>query len=342
MGQKARKKLGKRLLALFAGLLLSGAAAELAARMVLGQPIPERYPQVRYVPHPDRGFALVPGDRSFTYDREVRVNSHGLRGPEIPPKTDDELRVFLLGDSLTFGHGVAEDQTISAHLEAELESRAPLAEGRHYRIINGGHQGFATRQEIDMLKELGEELQPDLVLLLWLWNDIQEKVVDRPPKGSPPPPPITEPQPAPFSFVVRQWARKSALLLWLNDFDPDGILPQPEAIDRAMPKIDKQLGRFTKELKRLDTPGALVILPDANALVVPNIALDIDAEVIRLAKAREIPVIQTNDAVRECIEDGKRMPVLAFDGHYDGSGNAAIARGIADGLLGQGLLPGDD
>ena len=335
----ANKKLRKKVLALLAGLLLSGAVAELVARTWLGRPIPERYPQVRYVPHPHRGFALVPGDRSFTYDCEVRVNSYGLRGPEIPPKSDAEVRLFLLGDSLTFGHGVAEEQTIGAWLEQELETRAPLGRGRRYRVINGGHQGFSTRHEIDMLEELGDELQPDLVLLLWLWNDIQEKIVERPPEGTPPPPPIVAPVPAPLTFTLRQWGRKSALLLWLNDLNPGGTLTGHEAIERAMPKIDKQLARFTKKLRRLRTPGALVVLPDANSLVVPNIALDVDAEVIRLARARGIPVLEPTDAVRRCIEERGRIPVLAFDGHYDGSGNAAIARGITDGLLEQGLLP---
>ena len=335
----ANKKLRKKALALLAGLLLSGAAAELLARAWLGRPIPERYPQVRYVPHPHRGFALVPGDRTFTYDCEVRVNSHGLRGPEIPPKSDAEVRLFLLGDSLTFGHGVTEEETIGAWLEKELERRAPLEGGRRYRVINGGHQGFATRQEVDMLRELGDELQPDLVLLLWLWNDIQEKIVERPPEGTPPPPPIVAPVPTPLAFTLRQWGRKSALLLWLNDLEPGGTLTGPEAVERAMPKIDKQLGRFTKKLQHLGIPGALVILPDANALVVPNIALTVDAEVTHLARTRGIPVIETAAAVRTCIEQTGRIPVLPFDGHYDGTGNAAIARGFADGLLDQNLLP---
>ena len=114
------KQWKKRLLAAATGLLVSGLIAEVTARAVLGKPIPECYPQVRYVPHPERGFGLVPGDRSFTYDCEVRVNTHGLRGPEIRAKQPGEFRVLLIGDSLTFGHGVHEEETIGAFLRAEL------------------------------------------------------------------------------------------------------------------------------------------------------------------------------------------------------------------------------
>lgn len=327
-----KSKLRRKLFSLATGLLVGLLGSEVLVRMCFGAPIPERYPQVRYVPQARRGFSLVPGDRSYTYHHPVRVNSHGLRGPEIAAKDPHEFRVFLLGDSLTFGHGVAEEDTIGAHLERELGERAPLV-GGSYRVINGGHQGFATHQEVDMLHELGETLQPDLVLLLWLWNDVQEKPAPPPPAGFVPPPAIEEPLSAPLSWTLRQVLRKSALLLWLNDLRFDAGFPGPDRIERALDRVGPHLLRFREEIERLGARAAFVVLPDAKGLVIPNPTAPIDARAADVARAHDLDVLLVEDEVRTLIEERGRLPVLAFDGHYDGEGNRAIAAGIARGLL---------
>lgn len=329
------KALGKRTAALGAGLLLAALSGELAVRATVGSPLPERYPQVRYVPDAHRGFALVPGDRTFTYDCEVRVNAHGLRGPEIPPEEEGELRILLLGDSLTFGHGLREEETLAALLEARLRESLP---DLPVRVVNGGHQGFSTRQEVDMLVELGEALRPDVVCLLWLWNDIQEKVVQRPPPGAPKPPPIA-PGPAPTAFCLRQWVRKSALLLWLKDLDfRASPVPPASSVENALGKVDLQLARFAEESARLGARPAFCVLPDAEGLVHPNRTGEIDARAAELARGHGLPVITVAEEVRRRIEEEGRLPVLPFDGHYDASGNEAIADGLHRGLREAGLL----
>ena len=41
------------------------------------------------------------------FTERASINSIGLRGPEVSPDADGRLRILILGDSMTYGHGVA-------------------------------------------------------------------------------------------------------------------------------------------------------------------------------------------------------------------------------------------
>src|SRR5262245_61872169 len=67
-------------------------------------------------PHADPrvGFTLNHDMRKSTLwaaeGYEYEINSIGLRGPEIPPKTPGTKRIVLVSDSWFFGWGVRDDQ----------------------------------------------------------------------------------------------------------------------------------------------------------------------------------------------------------------------------------------
>lgn len=102
---------------------------------------------------------------------EVRViyNERGLRDRPILPKEENEYRVLALGDSVTFGTGVDQDKTFSARLEPLLQERLH----RPVRVINSGVGGYNTVQEVAYFKRDGIALQPDLVMLTYVQNDVE-------------------------------------------------------------------------------------------------------------------------------------------------------------------------
>ena len=51
-------------------------------------------------------------------DKQHRSEEHG----DLQPKPDDVYRIVMLGDLLTFGWGVEEEQTSSRRLERKLNS----------------------------------------------------------------------------------------------------------------------------------------------------------------------------------------------------------------------------
>lgn len=103
--------------------------------------------------------------RASEFTTWVRVNSKGLRGPEIDyAKAAGVHRILVLGDSFTFALQVAEEETFVARLAGRLnDSRAPL----RIETINAGTDGWSTANEYAWLVSEGYRYEPDLVLVMF-------------------------------------------------------------------------------------------------------------------------------------------------------------------------------
>jgi lysophospholipase L1-like esterase len=93
------------------------------------------------------------------------VNAQGFRGTrDVGEKQPGRSRVFLLGDSYTWGWGVGDDETYAAELER-------LGGGR-LDVINGGTSGWGVFQFQARLRQWIDELDPDVVVVLVNTGDI--------------------------------------------------------------------------------------------------------------------------------------------------------------------------
>jgi hypothetical protein len=122
-----------------------------------------------------RGARLRPNTRSqilkhslSNRDVLIEVNSIGLRYSELGPKTGDEYRVLVLGDSITLGDFVPEDETFPRQLEKLTAGRS-----QKIRFINAGLPGVGTMEELYRYEEVRDAVQPDLVLVEMYLNDAQ-------------------------------------------------------------------------------------------------------------------------------------------------------------------------
>lgn len=93
--------------------------------------------------------------------RPVSINARHLRGPAV--RADDRLRLLLLGDSVWFGLGVADDEAPAAVLPPLLDDSV--------QVLNSGTIGYATEHQGAFLDEFGDALAPDAVLLGYTLND---------------------------------------------------------------------------------------------------------------------------------------------------------------------------
>jgi lysophospholipase L1-like esterase len=90
---------------------------------------------------------------------------HDRSGDGWRPGAD--YRVLCVGDSHTYGAGVAEPDSYPAHLQRFLDERAP---GR-YSVLNLGVPGMSTRQVLNRLPLNVDRLSPDLVIVWCGIND---------------------------------------------------------------------------------------------------------------------------------------------------------------------------
>lgn len=100
---------------------------------------------------------------------ETSYNEFGLRDDPILPKSSSEYRILALGDSVTYGSGVAQDKIFTVRLQQLLSTRL----GRPVRVINAGVSGYNTVQELTFLRKTGLSFEPDLILLLYVKNDVE-------------------------------------------------------------------------------------------------------------------------------------------------------------------------
>jgi len=125
--------------------------------------------QLTLLPDPVLLYTQPPGHRADYQGVDVAINHLGLRERPLAAKTADRLRILVLGDSVTFGWGVRIEDTFPRRLESELEARL----GRAVETINSGVPGYNTTIEAAFLARHGPELRPDLVVLVYVENDIE-------------------------------------------------------------------------------------------------------------------------------------------------------------------------
>jgi len=97
----------------------------------------------------------------------LRTNSLGFRGPEIG--ANSRPRVLFLGDSITMAHYLPEEETFTS-----LVGTLSAAAGAPLETVNAGVGGIGLETELAILRETGLRVGPDVVVLEFYLNDVQQ------------------------------------------------------------------------------------------------------------------------------------------------------------------------
>ncbi|MDH3404989.1 MAG: SGNH/GDSL hydrolase family protein [Acidobacteriota bacterium] len=100
-------------------------------------------------------------------DGTAVVNELGLRGPLPGKKRAGELRILSLGESTTAAFRLPLERAYTGVAARELEA----ATGRPVTAINAGVGGYALAQGVTFAKLYGLDLEPDVVLTYFGFND---------------------------------------------------------------------------------------------------------------------------------------------------------------------------
>jgi hypothetical protein len=146
-------------------LVVAAVTAEVILRLAWPQIYPI-YERGMLSPDPVLGHVLTPNfDGTLSrvdFKIDVRINQDGLRGPELRPRTDSAVRILCLGDSMTWGWGVTDDQVYTALLGRQLQTRYPDTD---IQMINAGVPFYGTIDEVALLRHRIDEFDPDIVIL---------------------------------------------------------------------------------------------------------------------------------------------------------------------------------
>jgi len=286
-----------------------------------------------------RASVFIPRYMSY----EVRINAKELRGPDVPyERSAGHPRVLMLGDSQTWGVGVAEDETAASVLQAATGAE----------VINGGVSGFSTDQELQWLLAEGVRYRPDLVVLVISgnddWGNLRERmywiygkpryrltsaglVLDNVPV--PPPPQWRR---------TALWVRTHSALLFRTELLIERAVPGRLARIAAGEPASGQPFPFALTLALVDEIGRVAAAAGARLLVVTSAFDWLPPEefprstyrdfVDALRRRGSIVIDTTGDA------EFDRARMNGPDGHWNAHGHRFVADRIAAEIERHGLL----
>lgn len=108
-------------------------------------------------------------------DVDIITNAQGFRYNELSPKkAPDEKRILFLGDSITLNNYLPEEETFTKRAEKIVNEGS---KNNQYKFINAGVEDIGITEELEILKEDGLSIKPNVVVLNFYLND------SRPPWG---------------------------------------------------------------------------------------------------------------------------------------------------------------
>lgn len=119
-------------------------------------------------------YVLKPNLKNARAQGNIFINTDelGLRslipGNHYEGKKPDEYRIAFLGDSFTFGHGVANNETFPQIVENGLNA---LHSPHKVKVFNFGVDGYNVKTMTDTLRYRVLSLKPDLAIMCIIYDD---------------------------------------------------------------------------------------------------------------------------------------------------------------------------
>ncbi len=135
-------------------------------------------PETRWLvmpaPNPDMTYMLQPNSDFVTFGVPFRTNELGFRDGPIVPKSPNMFRILCVGDSVTFGTGVTNEETFPNVLERQLQQYT--LPGIVVDVINAGVSAYNARNIRGLLEYYLSQLKPDVVVYIFVENDLDDSV----------------------------------------------------------------------------------------------------------------------------------------------------------------------
>lgn len=309
----------------------------------------EAHPVYLWAPRPG-----IAGERvTPEYQHTFGHSAQGLRATPMlraERRPGIRARVLFLGDSFTYGLGSADEETFVGRLAAAWPD---------VEVVNAGCNGYGQRQELAVLDTLGAALRPDLTVLMFFWNDVEDNIKRPAPafaRSAGGKVVRTDLQvPADFDPLAPRQAAPQSLLAERRPFWTLGYLRElirevkaglrggllggarrkiqtAAERDAAWPVTTELLGLLKARAAQIGTQLVIVSIPDYNQVDpaaayrgIEPVNYDIESELARVTRDLGIPYIDPLPEMRARFRAGGDAWYYARDRHLTPAGNAVLA-----------------
>jgi lysophospholipase L1-like esterase len=120
-------------------------------------------------------YILKPNIHAVWAKTDIITNFDGIRDRrEFGDKNRNTFRILSIGDSITFGFGIDQDETYPKQMEYLLNKYKKS--DKIYEVINAGISGFNASDEANLLEYLNSKYKPDLILWFITGNDFDDSL----------------------------------------------------------------------------------------------------------------------------------------------------------------------
>lgn len=305
------------------GLAMGLGAVEVGVRMFADTGMQYELEMWRYAleakqvsPIEEIGHEHVPKVDTVLMGAPVSINAIGLRDDAVAvPKPDDTVRVLMLGDSITFGWGVADEERVSERLEAMLSEDTALHR-RRLEIVNAGVGNYNAAMSVAWYLNHGRALEPDIVVFNYFIND-------------------AEPRPARQGGFIREtsaayvyFAGKVDTAMRLMEERRDWRDYYAALYDSSAPGLramTESFDRFADATYQDDVPVLFVIYPELRELTPYPFQRETDI-VAELAREHGWPVVDLLPAVADAAPED--LWVTVPDPHPNGHANELFSNAL--------------
>jgi lysophospholipase L1-like esterase len=270
---------------------------------------------------------------------DVAINSLGYRGVNFSlKKPSGEKRVLIVGDSLTYGDFVDNDQTLPSFLEAKLNEKCD-----GIRVINAGLGGSSITEHINIV-ERSMAISPDVVVLVFYENDIVGLV------GKPMWEQLEQNRRVKSQFpiaiiypIVQQMALWNfALKVYGKLYNSSNAkeMKQPDERQRKLVlkknryKYIELLTKLRKMVNSKGLPFAFAIFPSHHTFsATDRISLEPIKWISNTAKKLGVQFVEFLPALKESEKNVNELYLLPEDGHPTPLGYKLVSGALADYML---------
>ena len=106
---------------------------------------------------------LSPYKKKIVFNEKVFIDDFGMRVPNIDYRHLNDVNIFILGDSVSFGNGIKEDKTFIGLLRNKFKNK---------NFLNSSVPGYQIKDHVNIIKKIDKLDNVEKVIYFFTLNDI--------------------------------------------------------------------------------------------------------------------------------------------------------------------------